>query len=105
MTTLTSKITAACAFNEVEAQKPLDEWTPVKLTGLTRVGYYVEGRRFQHAKDQRIIVALAAQLESVVGAMEEAQTLLLKWAPMHSEMVLHQALADTEAALSRLGEG
>lgn len=97
MTTLTSKITAACAFDEGAVA---DAWqnSPASDYSLD----YELGARFQHAKDQRIIVALAAQLESVVGAMEEAQTLLLKWAPMHSEMVLHQALADTEAALSRL---
>ena len=94
---ITSKITAACAFDEGAVA---DAWqnSPASDYSLD----YELGARFQHAKDQRIIVALAAQLESVVGAMEEAQTLLLKWAPMHSEMVLHQALADTEAALQRL---
>lgn len=100
MTTLTSKITAACAFDEGAVA---DAWqnSPASDYSLD----YELGARFQHAKDQRIIVALAAQLESVVGAMEEAQTLLLKWAPMHSEMVLHQALADTEAALLKISEG
>lgn len=61
-----------------------------------------ESANVQHAKDQRIILALAAQLESVVGAMEEAQTLLLKWAPMHSEMVLHQALTDVRKFVETL---
>lgn len=98
---ITSKITAACAFDAKLVDAEIDRLRAADIPFNQTFGFSM-GARFQHAKDQRIILALAAQLESVVGAMEEAQTLLLKWAPMHSEMVLHQALADTEAALSRL---
>lgn len=61
---ITSKITAACAF---DAGAVADAWqnSPASDYSLD----YELGARFQHAKDQRIILALAAQLENTVKAL------------------------------------
>lgn len=62
---ITSKITAACAFDEAA----LREVYQPELKDDPFDDGIVEGAQWQSAKDQRIILALAAQLENVVGAL------------------------------------
>lgn len=73
--TLTSKITAACAFDAKLVDAEIDRLRAADIPFNQTFGFSM-GARFYHTKDQQMILALAAQLENTVGALEKSQKAL-----------------------------